>query len=106
MKFIILSVLSAWLLCQVIKIFISKKKRAFFELGGMPSAHSAFVSALCTSVGLIEGFSSVIFLVTLAFSALVVHDAVHIRKHHKTKDVIVGVLLGIIVTLIVKSILF
>lgn len=106
MKLIILSVLSAWLLCQVIKIFISKNKKSFFELGGMPSAHSAFVSALSTSVGLAEGFSSTIFLATLGFSALVVHDAIHIRKHHKAKDVAVGIVIGIIVTLLITIILF
>jgi len=106
MKLIVLSVISAWLLCQVIKIFVSKRKKAFFEMGGMPSAHSAFVSALCTSVGLTEGFSSVLFIVTLAFSVLIVHDAIHIRKHHNAKDVSVGILLGIIVTVILKTILF
>ena len=82
------------------------KKKAFFELGGMPSSHSAFVSALSTSVGLTEDFSSTIFLVTLGFSALIIHDAVHIRKHHKAKEVFIGVLIGIIITLIVKQFLF
>ncbi|MBD3303525.1 hypothetical protein GF343_00100 [Candidatus Woesearchaeota archaeon] len=106
MKLIITSVLSAWLLCQVIKIFVSKRKKAFFELGGMPSAHSAFVGALFTSVGITEGFNSVIFVVTLAFAALIVHDAIHIRKHHKAKEVFAGVLLGIIVTLLIKLIFF
>jgi len=106
MKFIVISVISAWLLCQVIKIFISKNKKAFFELGGMPSAHSAFVSALSTSVGLTEGFTSTIFLVTLGFSALIVHDALHIRKHHKAKEVSVGIVLGIIITLLIRAILF
>jgi hypothetical protein len=106
MKFIILSVLSAWLLCQVIKIFVSKRKKAFFELGGMPSAHSAFVSALCTAVGITEGFSSTIFLVSLGFSAIIVHDAIHIRKHHNAKEVFAGILLGIIITLLIRAILF
>ena len=106
MKFIILSVLCAWLLCQVIKIFTSKKKKAFFETGGMPSSHAAFVSALSTAVGISEGFSSVIFLVALGFSAIIVHDAINIRKHHTAKEVFVGVAIGILVTLLMKAIFF
>ena len=106
MKLIVISVLSAWIICQVLKIFTSKNKKAFFKLGGMPSAHSAFVSALSTSVGLTEGFNSAIFFVTLGFSALIVHDAIHIRKHHKIKDVIAGVLIGVIITLAIKAIWF
>lgn len=106
MKFIVISVISAWLLCQVIKIFTSKKKKAFFELGGMPSSHSAFVSALSTSVGLTEGFTSTIFLVTLGFSALIVHDALHIRKHHNAKEVTVGIIIGVIITLLIRAVLF
>jgi len=72
----------------------------------MPSAHSAFVSALCTAVGLTEGFNSTIFFVSIGFSAIIVHDAIHIRKHHKAKEVLAGILLGIIITLLIKAILF
>lgn len=103
MKLIIISVLSAWLLSQALKIFISKRTKAFFETGGMPSSHSAFVSALCTAAGLTEGFSSTLFLVSAGFSAIIIHDAIHIRKHHKPKEVFAGIILGIIITLIIRA---
>jgi len=50
------------------------------SLGGMPSAHSAMVSALATSVGLREGFGSTIFVVTLAFSMVIMFDASTVRR--------------------------
>lgn len=54
--------------------------RRFFETGGMPSAHSAAVSALTTAVGIQEGFNSTIFAVTLYFSLIVMYDAAGLRR--------------------------
>ena len=54
--------------------------RYLTSLGGMPSAHSAMVSAVATSVGLIEGFGSTIFIVTLVFALLVMFDASTVRR--------------------------
>jgi acid phosphatase family membrane protein YuiD len=54
--------------------------RRFVETGGMPSSHSAAVSALSTSVGLENGFSSLLFGVTLYFSLVVMYDAAGLRR--------------------------
>lgn len=54
--------------------------RRFFETGGMPSAHSAAVSALSMSVGLEQGFRSTLFGVTLYFSLIVMYDAAGLRR--------------------------
>jgi hypothetical protein len=54
--------------------------RRFVETGGMPSAHSAAVSALTTAVGLKEGFNTTIFGVTLYFSLIVMYDAAGLRQ--------------------------
>lgn len=54
--------------------------RRIVETGGMPSSHAAAVSALTTSVGLREGFSSTIFAVTLYFSLIVMYDAAGLRR--------------------------
>lgn len=51
----------------------------FYSSGGMPSVHSAVVSALTFSVGFQEGFSSTIFAATLVFSLIVIYDATNIR---------------------------
>jgi len=54
--------------------------RKFVEMGGLPSAHSASVSALTVLVGLSEGFSSPLFGITAFFSLIVMYDAAGIRR--------------------------
>lgn len=48
--------------------------------GGMPSAHSAFVVALAISVGLISGFHSIEFAITLGFALIIMYDAAGLRR--------------------------
>jgi acid phosphatase family membrane protein YuiD len=54
--------------------------RRFVQTGGMPSSHAASVCALSTSVGLKEGFTSILFGVTLFFSLIVMYDAAGLRR--------------------------
>src|SRR5690625_2682839 len=51
-----------------------------FGTGSMPSSHSAAVSALTTSIGIIEGISSPIFAVSFVFSIIIMFDATGIRR--------------------------
>lgn len=73
------------LLCQLFKVVyhsISDRRlevRWFFSAGGMPSAHTAFVIALSTSIGLNSGFDSEVFAVALVFGAIVVYDILRLR---------------------------
>jgi len=75
-----------WMVASILKILVNwhRTRRVDFRyltsLGGMPSAHSAMVSALATSVGLSEGFGSTIFVVTLVFAMLVMFDASTVRR--------------------------
>ena len=77
--------------CQAFKVvYYSIRNRRLethrlFSTGGMPSAHSAFVSALTVSVGLVEGWSSAAFTVSVVLAAIVVFDAIRLRRtvdHH------------------------
>lgn len=52
----------------------------FVSTGGMPSAHSALVSALATSVGIINGMGSPLFAVTAIFAMIVMFDAQGVRR--------------------------
>lgn len=54
--------------------------RLFTTTGGMPSAHSAFVVGLSTSVGLIAGFDSMIFAVAMVNALVVMYDAAGVRR--------------------------
>jgi len=82
----VLSALLAWTLAQSIKMatIYRKSKRldfsALVSTGGMPSAHSAMVCALATSVGLREGMNSSLFALTLAFALVVMFDAQSVRR--------------------------
>ena len=49
--------------------------------GGIPSAHTAFVTALSVSIGIRAGFTSDLFAVAAVFSAIVIYDAYRLRGH-------------------------
>ena len=48
--------------------------------GGMPSSHTAGVIALVTSVALTEGLGTIHFAISATFAAIVIHDAMGIRR--------------------------
>jgi len=51
----------------------------------MPSAHSAFVTALAVSLGLWNGFASDLFAIAGVFAAITIYDAWRLRgavEHH------------------------
>ena len=78
--------LAAWIAAQAIKFSWNLYKTGkmdfgyFVSTGGMPSAHSAMVCALATSVALREGWGSTLFAVTLAFAIVVMFDAQSVRR--------------------------
>lgn len=56
--------LLSWFIAQLIKFIIEVSThrrinwRRFFESGGMPSSHSAFVCSIAMGIGFREGFAS------------------------------------------------
>ncbi|HVP18180.1 MAG TPA: divergent PAP2 family protein [Spirochaetia bacterium] len=77
--------------CQAFKVVLySVRERRpafswFISAGGMPSAHSAFVTALSVSVGLWSGFASDVFAVSCVFSVIIIYDSWRLRgavQHH------------------------
>ncbi|NLE08454.1 MAG: divergent PAP2 family protein [Dehalococcoidales bacterium] len=76
----------AWALAQISKVFVvlvQKKRfdvRYFVISGGMPSSHSAFVSALATTVAFIEGLDSVLFGMCVVLALVVMYDAAGVRQ--------------------------
>jgi acid phosphatase family membrane protein YuiD len=49
--------------------------------GGIPSAHSAFVTAVTVAIALRNGLDSDLFAVSFVFSAIVIYDAFRLRGH-------------------------
>lgn len=76
-----------WFLAQFIKVLCdlsNKQTKLDFSClvrsGGMPSAHTSLTCALATSIGLTEGFSSSIFVLSLTVAILTMFDAATVRQ--------------------------
>ena len=54
--------------------------RVIFESGGMPSSHSALVTALATDIGLRKGLDSGEFAIATVFAIIVMYDAAGVRQ--------------------------
>lgn len=68
---------------KVIFYYVKNKKinfKIFTTTGGMPSSHSAGVIALATSVGIVEGVTSVEFAISLGFALIIMQDAAGLRR--------------------------
>ncbi|MFC1934762.1 divergent PAP2 family protein [Chloroflexota bacterium] len=84
-KVLILPICS-WAIAQIMKVIIIllwKKRldlRFLVSSGGMPSSHSAFVTALATSVALIDGLGSVVFGISAILALVVIYDAAGVRR--------------------------
>ncbi len=83
---IIFNGIEAAIVAQLLKFIghIIKTKKVDFQVlattGGMPSAHTAGVISLSTSVGIICGFESVEFAIALGYSLVVMYDAAGLRR--------------------------
>lgn len=78
--------LCAWVLAQLIKLLTALVQGKGIDLsffvssGGMPSAHSAMVSALATAVAMTDGFGSVFFAISVILASIVMYDAAGVRQ--------------------------
>jgi hypothetical protein len=76
----------AWSLAQIVKVpldyFFTREFNwhLLFSAGGMPSSHSALVTALSWTIGLQYGFDSPVFAVAIVMSAIVIYDATGVRR--------------------------
>lgn len=106
-KIIVIPIM-AWFIAQVLKtvihLLVERKFRIerMFGDGGMPSAHSATVSALVVMCAWGAGFGSAVFAVSIIVSIIVMHDAMGVRreagKHANTikqlADIVNGMFAG------------
>lgn len=93
---VLLSALTAWLIAQGLKVIIELiiKKRMnwalLFQAGGMPSSHSAMVSATALSAGLVYGFDSPAFSIAAVLAMIVVYDATGVRREAGRQAVLIN----------------
>lgn len=82
----VVACIGGWFSAQVIKTIlhaITYKKLDFRRLlgdGGMPSGHTATVTALAAMCGLTEGFGSSAFAIAAVLTVVVCRDAVGVRR--------------------------
>jgi len=76
----------ALLIAQVLKFLIPKNKKKFsikhaLDYSGMPSGHASLVIALSTILFLTQGWQSPIFAFSLVLAAIVIRDAIGLRRY-------------------------
>ncbi|MDD5567541.1 MAG: divergent PAP2 family protein [Patescibacteria group bacterium] len=95
---ILIASLSAGILTQLFKFF----REAYYgrvqwsllnSYGGMPSAHTAFVSALTASVCFSEGIDSPAFAISFILSAIIARDAIGFRRYLGTHGRVINMLM-------------
>ena len=132
---LLINAMAAWATAQILKtiLYAATNKTLEWERlfgdGGMPSGHSATVTALAITAGLEYGLGSAYFALAATLAVIVMHDAMGVRleagKHakalnellellssdletdiklkellgHTPMQVIVGALLGLVVAL-------
>lgn len=93
---VLLSALASWLVAQVLKVvleLITKRRMNWallFQAGGMPSSHSAMVSATALSAGLVYGFDNPAFSVAAVLAMIVIYDATGVRRESGRQAVLIN----------------
>ena len=84
-NYVLVCTLSSWAAAQICKFIINYllnrevKPERLTGAGGMPSAHSATVTALVISCARFEGVNSTFFAIAVALAAIVIYDAMGVR---------------------------
>jgi uncharacterized protein len=78
--------LVSWFVAQALKVLINfirqrqVKWSYMYSPGGMPSAHTAVMTALATTIGILYGFDSALFAISLVVAFIVMYDAAGVRR--------------------------
>ena len=133
---LLIAAVLAWTLAQVIKAVLYGVIHHHFDWrrllgdGGMPSTHSATVTAAATACGILYGLDSAVFALAVLLAFITCHDAMHSRREigkqaavinelakeqeceleialkdfvgHTPSQVIAGIILGLVVGLVVS----
>ena len=85
-NYALMCVVVAWFFAQFLKVIVTLfKEKTFrprillFSLGGMPSSHSASVTALCVACAIKYGFNSSVFAISALLAMVVMTDAMGVR---------------------------
>ena len=96
---VLIGTLLAWGGAQVLKLPIEYARTRswnwslLLRAGGMPSSHSALVTAAAHGIGLTSGFDTPIFAVSVALAMIVIYDATGIRRQAGQHDKIINAII-------------
>ena len=83
----LIAALLGWIIAQGSKYIFAlikgrsvRKLQSLYISGGMPSAHSATMMSLVSIIGLKDGVGSGLFGLALALAAIVMYDALMVRR--------------------------
>ncbi len=89
----LIAAVAGWISAQILKVIINAITSRTLDIhrlfgdGGMPSGHSATVTALATTAAIECGFASSEFAISMVLAIIVMHDAMTVRaeagKHAK-----------------------
>ncbi len=83
---IFLAAAISWLVAQSLKVLLTFwvekeiKIERMHGSGGMPSAHTATIVSASTAIGIVEGWSSSIYALSLIMAFIVMYDASGVRR--------------------------
>lgn len=92
----------AWFISQlskaIIHLIITKRfqRERLFGDGGMPSSHSATVTAVAVMTGLRCGWDSPIFAIAAILAVIVMHDAMGVRQETGKKAKVINSMVELI----------
>ena len=83
---ILIAAILGWVIAQSLKVLLVCIKDKRFDIrrmvgsGGMPSSHSAFVTAATTATAFECGFASPLFAISVVLAFVVMYDASGVRR--------------------------
>jgi acid phosphatase family membrane protein YuiD len=92
----LIAALTAWALAQILKMPVQYAQTRSWDwslllrAGGMPSSHSALVTATAHGIGLTIGFDTPLFALAVAVAMIVIYDATGIRRESGKQAAIIN----------------
>jgi acid phosphatase family membrane protein YuiD len=96
----LIAIALAWVVAQGSKFLLaavihqsSTSLRQLYASGSMPSSHSAIVVAMTTMIGLKDGVEGALFGLSVLLTAIVMYDAVMVRRSSGEQGVAIQLLI-------------
>ena len=83
---VLIAAVAGWFIGQFLKFpfeYLINKRwnwRIMFGAGGLPSSHSALVTAVSLTIGIQEGFNTALFALASSIAMIVIYDAAGVRR--------------------------